>query len=115
MAGFKQRNDPVRIFWRRLLMLVLVVFVFFGIWAVVGVYLKERESSALRVQAENQLQDLQGRETALNERIVSLETSRGQEEALRDQYQVGKDGEAMITIVDEPASSTPVVPKDEDS
>jgi cell division protein FtsB len=60
----------------------------------------------LRIQAETQLKDQEARETALNEKIKSLETARGQEEALRDQYQVGKEGEGVITIVDEPASST---------
>jgi len=115
MASFKQRNDPVRLFWRRLLMLVLIVLVLFGIWAVIGVYIKERESSDLRQQAEAQLKDLQTRETALNEKISSLETARGQEAALRDEYQVGKDGEGMITIVEQPASTTTPEPQGEES
>lgn len=106
MAAIRPRNDPVRIFWRRLLTLVLVVLVLFGIWAVVGVYMKERESSNLRIQAEIQLKDLQTREAALNERIQSLETARGQEAALRDAYQVGKEGEGVVTIVETPATST---------
>jgi cell division protein FtsB len=70
--------------------------------------MKERESSSLRIQAEAQLKDLQAREAALNARITALETDRGQEEALRDQYQVGKEGEAVVTIVDKPASSSPM-------
>jgi cell division protein FtsB len=107
MASIRQRNDPVRLFWRRIVMLVLVILVLFGIWAVVGVYMKERESSDLRQQAEAQEKDLQMRETALNERISSLETQRGQEAALRDAYQVGKQGEGVVTIVDQPATSTP--------
>jgi cell division protein FtsB len=106
MASIRQRNDPVRIFWRRILLLALIVVMLFGIWAVVGVYLKERESSSLRVQAELQLNDLQKRERALNEKITSLETERGKEAVLRDQYQVGKAGEGMITIVDKPATSS---------
>lgn len=84
---------------------------FFGIWAVVGVYMKERESSDLRLQAEAQLDDLKTRQTALNARIASLETAHGQEAAIRDAYQVGKDGEGVITIVDQPASSTQTHPQ----
>jgi cell division protein FtsB len=106
MASLKPRNDPVRLLWRRLLMLALLVFVLFGIWAVVGVYLKERESSELRIQAEAQLKDLEKRQGELSEKISSLETEHGQEAALRDAYQVGKDGEKVIMIVDKPASST---------
>src|SRR4051812_38378356 len=72
MASFRQRNDPVRIFWRRLLILLLAALVLFGLWAVVGVYMKERESSSLRLQAEVHLTDLKTRESALNERIATL-------------------------------------------
>jgi cell division protein FtsB len=110
MAILKPRNDPVKIFWRRILLLALVLVVLFGLWAVVGVYMKERESSHLREQAEAQLKDLQTREVALNARIDSLETERGQEAALRDAYQVGKAGEGEITIVDQPASTTLITP-----
>jgi cell division protein FtsB len=105
MATIKQRNDHVRIFWRRLAMIGLFFVVLFGIWAVVGVYHKERESRAFRQQAEAQYTDLQKREAALNARIASLQSERGQEEALREAYQVGRSGEGVITIVDKPTSS----------
>ena len=74
--------------------------------------MKERESSDLRMQAEAHLLDLQTRETALNAKITSLETERGQEAALRDEYQVGKEGEGMITIVDKPATTSSNIPQE---
>jgi cell division protein FtsB len=107
MATIKQRNDHIRIFWRRVAMTGLFFVVLFGIWAVVGVYHKERESREFRQQAEAQYSDLRKRETALNARIVSLQSDRGQEEALREAYQVGKEGERVITIVDKPTSTAP--------
>jgi cell division protein FtsB len=111
MAAIKPRNDPVRLLWRRLFMFGLIVLVLFGMWAVWDVLLKERESRALRLRAEAQLDDLQAREEGLKARISSLETDRGQEAALRNAYEVGKQGESMITIVDEAApTSTPSVP-----
>ncbi len=106
MAIIKPRHDPVRLFWRRILSIALLFLVLFGIWAVIGVYQKERESSELRQQSEAQYKDLEAREKVLNARITSLETDRGQEEALRDAYQVGKQGEGVITIVDKPATSS---------
>ena len=107
MVQIWQRNDPVRLFWRRLFMLVLIVFVIFGLWAVLGVYAKDRESGELRKHAEVELHDLEKRETALNTRISGLETTRGQEEALRNAYEVGREGEGMVVIVDKPATETP--------
>lgn len=113
MVQIKQRNDPVRLLWRRLFTLVLMVIVFFGMWAVWDVLLKERESRTLRKQAEAQLKDLETRETGLTARISTLETERGQEAALRGAYQVGREGEGMITIVEQSASTTsaPSAPK----
>jgi cell division protein FtsB len=107
MVVIRQRNDPVRLFWRRLFMLGLGIFVLFGLWAVIGVYAKDRESGTLRAQAEAQLQDLEKREAALNARISALETERGQEAAIRSAYEVGRDGEGMVVIVDKPATASP--------
>lgn len=94
-------------------MLALAVVLFFGISAVIGVYIKERESSNLRIQAEMQLRDLRIREAQLKAKIASLETERGQEEALREAYQVGREGEGEVTIVDR-ASPTTSAPSEED-
>lgn len=106
MALIKQRNDPVWIFWRRLSTLLLGFFVLFGLWAVIGVYAKDRESGILKAQAETQLQDLQKREAELHDRISALETERGQEAAIRSAYEVGRDGEGMVMIVDKPATAS---------
>jgi cell division protein FtsB len=106
MAVVNPRNDPVRLMWRRVFMLGLSVVLFFGVWAVIGVYIKERESSNLRIQAETQLRDLKVREAQLKAKIASLETARGQEEALREAYQVGLEGEGEVTIVDRPSPTT---------
>ena len=115
MAAIKPRNDPVRLFWRRLLTLGVLILVLFGLWAVADIYMKERESSDLREQSEAQLNDLETRQDALNARIAALQTERGQEAALRDAYQVGKPGEGAITIVDKPASTSPVYGEDKRS
>jgi cell division protein FtsB len=87
-------------------MLGLSVFVLFSLWAVLGVLQKERDSRLLKSEAQVKLEELKKREIALHARIGSLETERGQEAALRDAYGVGKDGEAMIQIVDKPADAT---------
>ena len=106
MASIHTRNDPVKLFWRRLAMLALCIFILFALWAVIGVFQKERESQDLRKDAEAQLRELQKREIALKARIESLETERGQEAALRDAYGVGREGEGMVQIVDRPATTS---------
>jgi len=71
-----------------------------------GTYKKERESYALRQEAEIQLKDLRERQIQLDSNIASLETDRGKEQVLREQYALAARGEGLIVIVDTP----PVAP-----
>ena len=106
MAVLRPRNDPVRLFGRRLALFGLVVLVgvvAVGTW---NAYSKEQESYALRQQAEVQLADLSKRQTQLDGNIASLETERGKEQVLREQYALAAKGEGLIIIVDTP----PVAP-----
>ncbi len=94
-----RRNDPVRLFGRRLMLVglaVLIVAVGSGVWSA---YHKQQESAALRTQAENQLADLSKRQAQLNTDIAKLETDRGKEEVLREQYALAAKGEELIVIV----------------
>lgn len=106
MAVLRPRNDPVRLFGRRLILLglfVLIIVASTGAW---GAYQKERESYALRQEAEMQLDDLSQRQAQLDTDIASLETNRGKEQVLREQYALAARGEGLIVIVDTP----PVAP-----
>ena len=105
--AIRQRNDPVRLFWKRLAILALfglVVAAAFGVW---NSYQKERESAELRDQAQAQLSDLTSRQTQLNSDISKLQTERGTEEILREQYALAAKGENEIVIVDA-SSAQPV-------
>ena len=107
----RQRNDPVRLLWRRLALLGLFILMIAAAWTVWGVYKKERESRMLRKDAETQLQDLTTRQVHLEADVGALETERGKEEALRSAYEVGRHGEGLIVIVDDtPTTTKPVAP-----
>jgi len=104
--AIRWRNDPVRLLGRRLLLVALVGLVAVGILGTWGAYEKERESYALRLEAEGQLNDLSTRQSQLDADIASLETDRGKEEVLREQYALAARGEGLIVIVETP----PVAP-----
>lgn len=105
MSGIKPRIDPVRLMWKRGGLLLLMCVAVIGVVTISNVYRKERESAALRMKAYAHYADLAGRKDKLAGNIASLETDRGKEEALRNSYSVGRQGEGMIIIVD-PSSTT---------
>jgi cell division protein FtsB len=107
MAISRTRNDPTRLFLRRLLLLGLFGLVVFAAWSVWGAWQKEQESASLRQQSQAALVDLSTQQTTLQSNIDSLQSDRGREAALRQEYAVGKQGEDLVIIVD--SSTTPPV------
>lgn len=105
MQSFQQRRDPLRLFGKRLLLALLFILVIVAMSGVWKAYRKEQESLLLRQEAEIQLVDLTKRKAQLETDIAKLNTSRGMEDALREQYLLAKSGENLIVIVDSP---TPV-------
>lgn len=109
MASYGQSRDPVRLLWRRLGVLALIILIVFGVRGVWGAYNKEKESRVLRIEAEAKLRDLELRESQLRADIAELKTERGVEGVLRERYDVAKEGEGVIVIVDQ--SAPPPQPK----
>jgi hypothetical protein len=105
--AIRKRNDPVRLLGSRALLAGLFVLVALAGWGTWGAYQKDRESTALRTQAQVQLKDLSSQKTQLDSDIAILQTNRGKEALLRAQYALARAGEQEIIIVD-PAASAPV-------
>lgn len=90
----------MRLFGRRLLLLVLLIVALafsLGVWNIAR---KARESATLKHQAQAQFADLSKREGQLTSDIEKLKTDRGKEEALRQQYALAAEGEKLIVIID---------------
>ena len=100
MAISDRRRNAVRLLWRRLGIAALFILVLIAISGVWNVYQKESESRSLRQEAEKQYSTLSKQQTQLEADIADLQTERGKEATLRQQYAVGKQGEKLIVIVD---------------
>jgi len=83
------------------LIILAIIFTVFarGTW---GVYEKARFAKENREQSEQNLRELEERERALEEELVRLNTSRGLEEEIRHKFDVGRDGEQLVVLVDAP-------------
>ena len=86
-------------------MVVLVAMLIPGVY---GIYLKVNESKKDRVTAERELADLEKRKQMLEEKVERSKTDRGLEEQIREKFNVAKEGESVIVLVEKPvvASTT---------
>jgi cell division protein FtsB len=67
----------------------------------VGLFEKEKETSKKKELILAQIETLRSREKKLSDDIEKLKTEEGVEETIRDKFQVVKEGEKMVVIVDE--------------
>jgi len=99
MMKFKKSNYK---FWHSPFALVLLfcVLILFG-YKIIDLIQKERETAYKKNLILDKIDSLQGRESSLSLDISKLETEEGKEEVIREKYQVAKEGEKMVIIVDE--------------
>ena len=100
MALGRERNNPLRLFGRRLLATLLAILVISALWAVWDIYRKNGEAARLRAEAEGRLTELKQQQSKLEADLRELQTRRGMEAALRQQYAVAGAGEGLIVIVE---------------
>jgi len=99
MMKFKKSNYK---FWHSPFALVLLfcILILFG-YKIIDLIQKERETAYKKNLILDKIDSLQGRESSLSLDISKLETEEGKEEVIREKYQVAKEGEKMVIIVDE--------------
>ena len=84
---------------------LLIILGFLVIWLsfnVFNMYKKERDTRLRRIEQREVLDELKGREKSLADEIERLSTERGIEEEVRSKFEVGREGEQVIIIVDNP-------------
>jgi len=91
--------------FRRLFHPWLVIVVLFALVTLLGinvwdVLLKARETYTNKTRDEQELAELKERERSLREELERLESQQGLEAEIREKFEVGREGEGMIVVVD---------------
>lgn len=102
MRELEQRRNPIRLLGLRIFTVGLLIILFALVKGVWGIYQKERETYDGRERAEQELAGLNDREAHLRGEIARLRSPAGVEESLRQQFDMAKEGEGVIVIVDRP-------------
>ncbi len=80
--------------------LLFVILIFFG-YKIIDLIKRERETAHVKGDILDNLEILQKKETSLLKDLARLETEEGKEEIIREKYPFVKNGEKMVTIVNE--------------
>lgn len=106
-----QETRVRKVLFTRIFMVILVILVVLLGRGVFNVYQMERESRERKGTAEKNLADLKSREALLEKNIAALNTPEGVEAALRSQFDVAKEGEGLIVVVEESLPSEAPAPR----
>ncbi len=111
MKEFQEKRRRRRIIYSKFSVIFMFFVVIVMARATWGVYQKEKESQVNMQLTSNSLAELQARHDLLGQQVDHLQTPAGQDEAIREKYQVEKPGEQVVIIVN--ATSGVSVPEKE--
>lgn len=107
MLEFSQKRKLRRALYSKPVVLVLFVLALFLSYTTYGMYRTARDASLRKETAAVKLATLEEREDFLTSEIQRLQTAEGIEQEVREKFDVAKEGEKVIVIVEEKATSTP--------
>ena len=103
MRGFRQqKRNMLKVFGLRIFTVVLLLALFALLRGGWNIYQKQREAYLNKVNTEAKLDELVDRKRQLQAEVLHLKSNRGVEEEMRQQFEVAREGEGLIIIVDRP-------------
>lgn len=106
MPKFGRKNTFESIIFSKLTLVVLLVISLFTAHSVYERWQVERDMAARRESIELQYQDLENRKAALEEKVDYLQGETGVESEIRRNFDVAREGEQVVIIVDEEEGQT---------
>ena len=101
MLGFHEKRRLARLLSSKGTMLLLFVLIGGGVYAAVNAYYVQERATHKRTELEQELRQLETRALDLEHDIPYLEDPRGIEAELRRRYDVAKEGEEVIVLLEE--------------
>jgi cell division protein FtsB len=98
---FQGRRTLRYVFNSPITLVVLIIAVALLSRSVFDIYKRNQMATINRVDTDKKLSELEAKKDRLATEIEKLKTNRGVEEELRNKFQITKDGERVLVIVDE--------------
>ena len=107
MRNFKERRRLRNIMESRPVLGFLGILLLFSIWSVLGFFGKMESTAKNREIAKEKVLELEKGKAKLEEDIKKLESEKGVEGVLRENFGLAKAGEGLIIVVDEQNPAKP--------
>jgi cell division protein FtsB len=111
MAQLDRRRFITKLRHSPLAYIVLILFAVLFTYSAIGAYKKSRLAEAKMNAAETELADLENQKSRLTAELENANTEFGQEKALREKFNIVKQGEQVIMIVNKADTETSETPK----
>ena len=111
MFEYQQKSKIRRRLYSPIVLIILLIITVALLNASWGALQKKRESDRNAERVKKELEALESQEQSLSVTIDRLQTNTGIEEEIRQKFNVAKDGEKVIIIVEPNQASTTAVEK----
>ncbi len=101
MFDFYEKRKLRNLLFTRVTAGILLVAAGLLFWSAYGRFTAEQETREKRAESFTELNRLKERAAALESKVERMESERGMEEEIREQFDVAKEGEQVVVIVDE--------------
>ncbi len=110
MAQISSKRFITRVIQSPMAYVVLIILGFLFVYSAIGAFNKSRLAEEKMNTAKNELENLEDQKFRLTTELENANTSYGQEKALREKFNVVKEGEQVIVIVNKEESPTTTPP-----
>ena len=107
MKNFKGKNKDKSIMQSKPVLFILAGLILFFIINLISFVGKMEETAKNRKIAEEKVTELKEEKVKLSSSVDQLNTPQGTEDAIRNKFGLGKDGEGVIVVLDDNTSTAP--------
>lgn len=100
MTQNQSKNSLNKIIYSKVMVIVLLIFLVLLSYSVFSLYKKRNEALTKARAAQTELSRAKAKQEQIDSSLDKLSTPEGIEDAIRDKFQVVKDGEELIVVTD---------------